>query len=364
VATLLFYNILCILAFTFALLYEYVKERFVSVLGYVFSFLSLWIPSAIRYGVGTDYMGYYYSFFQHDIMDIDTEPAFYFINWIVLKLGLGVQWIFVLSSFITYIFAYASFPKKKFSLCVLFFTFYMYLASYSLVRQGMAISIIMYGISQLIKGRHIQFIILVCIASLFHYSALIMIPTYLFSNLKFGTKSLLLLLSVGVFIIIKFDIVDQLMNNSLLLTSKYGVYATYREYAEPPKGGGTGIGVMIRLFLPVMILFFTSKVKQIMSNNYIIIISCLTYICAYLCALQMHIFNRLVDAFMFAPIFGILLFVQLINYDKYNIKYIKVCLLFFILIINFMNFNQAILRNTNKGNGGLGINPYSSIFNK
>ncbi|MEX6318823.1 EpsG family protein [Providencia huaxiensis] len=101
------------------------------------------MPASIRYGIGTDYFSYLGIFENAKTGYINTEIGYYFINLIVSSLGLIPQFIFVISSFIIYFNLIASL-NKKFLLATTFIAICtFYLPSYSLVRQAIAIKLLL-----------------------------------------------------------------------------------------------------------------------------------------------------------------------------------------------------------------------------
>ena len=139
----------------------------------------LFVVSALRVNVGTDYKNYlriYSTFIQEGIQG-RLEPGFYYLCRLIDFCNLPSQMIFVVSSamilFFIALYIWKESPSPCFSIFLFVFSGW-YFSSMNIVRQAMAISICMYGIHLLLKHRSYFFIIIATlVASLFHRTALI-----------------------------------------------------------------------------------------------------------------------------------------------------------------------------------------------
>ena len=113
------------------------------------AFLSMFFISGFRYGVGTDYFNYEYIFKNISLNNISAEFSYDFLSIFIKKFFSNAQIIFLVTSFIILMLFFISIPKysKRYELSIfLFITMYHFYYSMNIVRQYIAISIVLYGI--------------------------------------------------------------------------------------------------------------------------------------------------------------------------------------------------------------------------
>ncbi len=137
------------------------------------------VTSCIRYGVGTDYLPIYNSFFLSIKMGIyeHYELLFSLLNRFVAMINgnivvlMTICAIFTIPIFFRFIKNNVD-EKYWFYAVFLFIGTTIYYATMNLVRQYMAIAIILYAFEDLKKGHYIKFTLFNLIAMLFHTSAI------------------------------------------------------------------------------------------------------------------------------------------------------------------------------------------------
>lgn len=150
------------------------------------------LPTLRSNRVGTDsgtytaayiqkYYPYEYGFHK------DIEYGYQLIDSLILSFSYNYVWLFLITSIIV-IPAYL-FTIKKISInylysILIFITFGFYTFFFNGLRQGIAMAICFFGLPYLIQKRVICYSLVVFIASLFHMSALIMLPLYFLVNSK------------------------------------------------------------------------------------------------------------------------------------------------------------------------------------
>ncbi|MBB7221573.1 EpsG family protein, partial [Escherichia coli] len=97
---------------------------------YLTLFMSLFIPAAIRYGVGLDFFNYVDIFEFPDYYRGQIEIGFYLIVKALSSLGLGYQSLFILCSALTLFFFIKSMDKENAWASTLIFICTLYLSSY------------------------------------------------------------------------------------------------------------------------------------------------------------------------------------------------------------------------------------------
>lgn len=186
------------------LLFLKVKKKLVLIT----SLLALFVLMAYRaVSVGTDTVNYQTQF---DLVSNGTrlfvEPFWYLINKGVVLLGGSFEHVLIVSSLLTLLPVYfVVYKKSVYPLLSIFLylTLYYYFYSFNIIRQGIALSWGLLAIASLIDNKKRLFILFVLVASLFHYSALILVPaTFLVKFLSKNRNTIpiqLITLIVGLF---------------------------------------------------------------------------------------------------------------------------------------------------------------------
>lgn len=164
---------------------------------YIYAFLSfipLFLISALRKFVGTDYMSYLY-ILTPDILSGQQYYEFgfqYLVKLCVLFLG-DFQWLIFSLSFIYCFFTFKTLYRYSANIplsILILVSFGCYYFSLNTMRQACAISIFFYSIKY-IEFRNMKlYLLCVSFACVFHYSALIFLPLYFFLNRRISYKSI------------------------------------------------------------------------------------------------------------------------------------------------------------------------------
>ncbi|BCG08838.1 EpsG family protein [Buttiauxella agrestis] len=320
------------------------------------------IVASIRYEIGTDYVNYLKLFDEikyNDFYNLNVEPLFYLIAKFIQLFSDDNQYIFAVMSFVTITTVFVKKEMRGF-LGVVGFICIIYLPSFSIIRQITAVSFIITSVFYLFENKLNKSIALVLIASTIHASALLVLLFILFRKVKvnplLGSVSLLIIYVI----IMKFDAANIILNNSLFKSTKYGVYSDFAMFNQKTELG-SGLGVLLKLlpsiiFIATSVLFKSYQKENAYKNNIICNFN-YAYAIAVFLSLQIHIFNRLVDLFVFAPLLA-LMGVSTLSTNRSN-KIIITSVIILILIINYM---LIIVKNPSSAFGGLGIYPYRSIL--
>ena len=273
------------------LLLLFISKRYIDSLGIII----LLIFAIIRYDIGWDYRWYYYlatryefveiPFFPQNIMEyienFDWEVWQYyrieFLNKIIYKVNwffkFPPQTIIIIYSLITLYFINKGIKRnltkkdRSKNVYIIFYTFPLfYLSFLSLMRQGVAISLIFYSYTYIKDRKLIKFIFIIVLASLFHKTALMILPIYFFYNIKVNPKLYIVILGIGVF----FDkiFIKLVIKYNIPLISKYQIYVI-NSIGE----GGTKLFYVIFLIgLTVLFLLYLDK-KFYQKNTFLIIMT-------------------------------------------------------------------------------------------
>ncbi|MCZ1179757.1 EpsG family protein [Acinetobacter pittii] len=143
--------------------------------------------------VGTDTVNYTYNFERSlNSMYYDfnngMELGYQLLEYIILTCTDNYFWLFLISSIVvvlSYLITIKKLSINYFYSIFIFITFGFYTFFFNGLRQGLAMSICFLGLPYLLEKRIIPYFTVVFIASMFHISALIMIPIYLLVNARF-----------------------------------------------------------------------------------------------------------------------------------------------------------------------------------
>lgn len=156
----------------------------------ILSAMPLFLISALRYGVGTDYFFTYVPYFnllEAGAYVKDKEPLFKILNQIIIFFNGSSQWVFVvcslLFSYFTYSQVFRDSPYPWISISLLLGMTYFFI-SLNTVRQMVGVAILLYSIRFIEKKQLLKFLLCVLIATGFHYSCIVFIISYLGSRLK------------------------------------------------------------------------------------------------------------------------------------------------------------------------------------
>lgn len=155
----------------------------------IFCMLGLLIPIIIggfRYGVGTDYFNYINIFSDHvkkGFVNIDGIEIGYTLleQFSSLFAPYDTRMLFIITTALTIVFFYIGlvrFKPQYPGLVTFLYLMTLLPMSFNTVRQGIAVSIVFLALSYAKDKRTIPFVTWCVIASLFHISALLVIPFY------------------------------------------------------------------------------------------------------------------------------------------------------------------------------------------
>ena len=124
-----------------------------------------------------------------ELMDFRFEIGYVLLVKAISLLTNNPNYMFVIISFITLfgicVFVY-KYSSIKWMSILLFISLGFYYTSFNMIRQFIAIAIVMLSYKYLIEKNFLKFFMIVLCASLFHMSALIFIPFYFISRCNFN----------------------------------------------------------------------------------------------------------------------------------------------------------------------------------
>ena len=157
-----------------------------------FVFFAVLFPcvlAGIRYGVGVDYYNYNYMYQNHAELTfaeyIQYDQRIELGTYILIKIASifnSSQMFFILFALIIYVPVVKMIMERENKEDTFFLTWFFLLSHFStgmnIMRQVAAASILLYSLKYVLDRKFKKFILMVALASLFHVSAIIMLPIY------------------------------------------------------------------------------------------------------------------------------------------------------------------------------------------
>ena len=358
--TVAFYHFILYSSTLFLWIGEKVSNKLMGKFFVVFSFFVIFLPSALRYGVGTDFFSYI-ELYENSDRENHLDFGFKIINLFLNSLGAHPQWAIAFYAFIFLFVAYLGIPKscKCLFLFVLFLT--LWFPSLNIVRQAIAVSFSILAFKFLWNNKFIYFLLAIVIGSSIHSSILVLIPLAVmayFLNEDFLRKKIIIFsMFLVIFIALFFpSVFFDVVRNSLLIL-KMDAYANYFVYYNHfVKSGGGNIMIILKIFFCFFAIFVLSKKSsEHYAYRYMIF---LFFMYGFSLALSVHIviFSRMSYIFISCLVCGIPLIVSkcksniLINF----FTYIFICA----LMASFFKDSLGIPTEYNDPM----LNPYHSVF--
>ncbi|WP_323635183.1 EpsG family protein [Pectobacterium polaris] len=162
------------------------------------------LTCCLSFGYGYDWINYfdiYESIRNNENVSLPFEPGYYFFMLIMSKLNAPFQLLHVATTVIIFSFVYFFCKKTKnpnlsFFVVFSFMGFFMFMEQ---IRQGIAVSIIMFSTCLLVDGKKKKYFFMVLLAMCFHLTAIFGFAYYLLASekkRKFG-KTIYVILSVS-----------------------------------------------------------------------------------------------------------------------------------------------------------------------
>ncbi len=255
----IFVNVLAVL---FAYLAKYKEFQF----GLKLSFLVIFVFLAIRFDFGNDYMSYYKDFIilnSYSAIDFLDKTLYYEPGWLFLIKVFQPFGFFVLVMFLSlinciifYLFIKKFVPVQYFWLAVFIYVFTpgFMLVHASAMRQSIAINLFIFAIPYIYKKDFLRYILCIVLASLFHFSALILLPVYflVFLNWKINNfwGSIIFIVFISLFIF--GDKISPILFNVI-----GNFFQDYELYIGTKTEIGSGIGVVFLSLLLIFVIYYS-----------------------------------------------------------------------------------------------------------
>lgn len=316
------------------------------------SFVVLCIFSALRYGFGSDYFSYkkiYDSihgygntalgeYYQKQTLFFwlnKISPSFYFF--------VGVTSIFFVGVICIFIYKNCSQTYQWMAVAIFLLNPYLFLINLSAIRQCLAMVLFMIAVEFAYKKKFLIYAILIFVASLFHTSAIILLPFYLIINDKpVENASIIIIIGATAFILLAPNFIQKLIE---FVIDKVFDDTTYNLYLSGSNSLRATILSSLYFFYVLLNIKHLSGKKLVYAKLYL----CGTIFC--ILAYRVAMLTRMQ---MYFDIFSIIIVPYLVDMNKteklytndnfgkklYLLlnKYLIPCLLFVIYLLRYYSF--------------------------
>ena len=190
--------LLYIVVWIILLLYSFKKEN--TTILWICILLLICMAGLRSISVGTDTFSYEDIYYWIEAGNANfIEPGWRFLNWLIQYVGGNFNMLLMVVAILTllpvgFVIKQCS-PAPSLSL-FLYFSLFTYLQSYNLMRQMLAVSIVLLGYTYLYKQQRVRYLICVAFAMTFHTSALFSIPLIWIDRFNLSMKKVLWILSI------------------------------------------------------------------------------------------------------------------------------------------------------------------------
>jgi len=294
------------------------------------------------------------------------EPSFHIIAFLSYKIysltniSSTTRIVLIIYAFLAIIIKVFNIYKQSdypyFSLYI-YITLFLFLQEFTQIRAALATSIFLYSIPFLVNKSYTKYLLLIFIASFFHYSALIALPLLFIDNKKFNYTFYIIFPFLGIMLaFIPIDIIDNIfktiinfLNNPIIL-NKF-----YYSFKDSIVNDNTIVVLFNRklyfalYFIFIAITLFLKKYKNEIDNSTITFLKIysLSLFLGFTFALSKNLSLRIPEFYL---VITILFFPKILDYiknDKLKTIYIiaitvfaSVVLIFdYIYIRNIIHFN-------------------------
>lgn len=254
---------------------------------FILALLLFALIMGMRYGVGVDHLKYLEGYVQYQEEGIaqmfsQLEPGFGLISKLFASLGIHFWIYFTFWAFLQVFFlSYALKRNQESVLPFLMFTFILGGTSLSFmngIRQQLAFCIFVFSIEFIQNHKPIKYYILIFLASLFHFSALILLPIYPLLKYKkrpyFNSIGIqFILLSIALFLLYQ-NYIEYIFYSMTNLIEFFG-YGVYLDMLKEGKESllfsltrSRGIGFYLIVLLNIILIASSNQLKKYFSNGY------------------------------------------------------------------------------------------------
>lgn len=127
------------------------------------------------------------------------DPGYSVLNWLASQLGLGIWFVNLIcgSIFMWGLIKFAKSQPNPWLICLLAVPYLIIVVGIGYTRQAVAISVVMAALPEFTRGRTVKFAFLVVVATLFHKSAILILPVAVLSYTRNRIQIFVLVTVIG-----------------------------------------------------------------------------------------------------------------------------------------------------------------------
>ena len=361
--TVLFYSYILLLSTFFVYFSENGKGRIDKYTFIIIAFLLVFIPSAIRYDVGTDYFNYI-DIYNNIESETRLELGFYYINLFLKVLDAHSQWSIAVFAFMFSFFCFKGYPEKHGWVVHFVLMCLVYFLSFNGIRQAVAIALCFWSIRLFLDNKLFLFLLVSLAGALFHKTAVVFTLIGLLSFIpvhdviKRIYAPILVVISLFVFYFKSSEVFVFLESVLRFLGMNYyaGYFSDKTHFVATELG--TGIGVLSQLFFSVFFLINTKYILELNKRNWILILLVSAYALSLILSAQIVLFSRLAFVFIVALPYAVYILLRLDIHKKLNYSVV----LFFVFILFLSFFKNSFSFPSSYGDSK--INPYRTVISE
>ena len=305
-------------------------------------FLLLFIPAALRFQPGEDYIRYLNTYYElkEGWKLPELEIGYRLLVKLVILFKLHPQCIFVFFSAFTYLFILKCENKVFFPIILVYLVFWFF-PSLVIIRNALSFSLSFYSLYYYLNGKRKKWVIYILLACMFHNTAFIYVLIYFLGEYITFSKRKVLLMAIIVIIlgnILTIPVLCTIL--SPVLSEKYLFYLR-GDYALGFATSNLGLGILLRRGLLFSSFCLVDK-KFIKSEKEYTIIS-FSFILLIICEVYLFSFPAIYRLMYIGSLYYFLVFKNLYyNNRNYSIILYKIIFIIFLFILNtYLPFNKS-----------------------
>lgn len=326
------------------------------------AFLIIFLPSALRYGVGRDFYAYV-DIFNNISSFPRLEVGFKFLIEVLNYLALSSQSLFIVTSFIFSYTLIRVLPNRQAWIFSFISIASLYFFSFSGIRQSTAIILDMLAITYFISNRYKTFFIISIIAFLMHASSLVFTlacVASLFPIKRFLQYYVLpiIFLSTLIIIFVSTNIIFPIIVFTLntLGLNQYTYYFNSSFFGATELS--SGLGLLSKVLFSAYFIFRSRDILKYNRKYWVFIVLSFLYAATTILSSQIIIFRRLTFTFVLILPFSAYILYNLPNQKQMNRSVV------FALLFSLLVFYVKDSTNQQDASFDPRINPYQTIFDK
>lgn len=190
-------NLLVLIFFSFNSIFY--KKMSKNLDKYIFFLLCVFLIvfAGLRYECGFDYFSYE-GIFLNNLLETKVEKGYLYLNYIFFKLANYNYFLLIFVGITIYLkFLYIKKNSmEKYTSLLVYYSVYFLGLEFGQIRQGMALSIVLFAIDKIKKDEYMKYLVYILLAMQFHISAILFLPAYFVK--KINKKNIYIFFLIGV----------------------------------------------------------------------------------------------------------------------------------------------------------------------